>query len=187
MLCAHRGHSADKRGRFGLVDEPMSIGIHCFNCRFKSKFVQGQGISKDFIWFMETIGVPPEDIRKLKFQAFREKDTDGSEYAAPVLSSLPCDKWAECKLPENSMPIQEWLDLGCTEDNLLKVAAYAKERGVSLNDAMWSPVKMLAMTKRMILPFRYNGKIVGYTGRLFKDNLPSHMKKYINVTPDDYI
>lgn len=186
MLCVHRGHSADKRGRFGLVNEPHSMAIHCFNCRFKAKFEQGKKMSKDFSWFLNTIGVPPDDVRKLKFQAFRERDTLGRKTDVK-LTGDPRDKWVEMELPQGSKPISEHLNNGCEDRNFLKVASYCVERGLDISEMMWTPDTELGMNKRVLMPFYYDGKVVGYSGRLYKDDFPKHMRKYLNVVPDDFV
>ena len=101
-LCIHRGHRPDTKGRFGLNFLKINeIGISCFNCQYKSKFVSGTMFSKDFIWFLEIIGLPKEDIKKLKFQAFREKEA-GAIFAAPKLTGITTHNWKTVELPKDA-------------------------------------------------------------------------------------
>lgn len=186
-LCVHRGHRPDQKGRFGVkLAGDGHIAISCFNCQFKAKYVPGTLLSRDFVWFLEHIGVPMEDIKKLKFQAFREKEA-GDIFDAPKLKGNVIRKWKAMELPKDSYPIMQWLENGCEDRNLLQAAAYAMERNVKLEDIYWSPDTFSQYNKRFILPFRFNGKIVGYTGRYTKEVTNKKLARYINKMPDSFV
>lgn len=186
-LCTHRGHSADKRGRFGLkVEQGQTIAMHCFNCSFKAKYARGTLVSKDFAWFMETIGVPKEDVKKIKFQSFREKEA-GEIYDDVKITEDPRGKWKEVELPPDSYSIATWAEHGCEDKFYLKVAEYCLERGLRPTDMFWTPDKEHSMNKRVLMPFYYNDNIVGYSGRYYMDSPAKIIRRYLNLTPEDYI
>ncbi len=187
MLCVHRGHSVDTRGRFGIMlDIDGGIHVHCFNCAFKASYIPKRLLPKKFIWFLEVIGVSSHDIKKLKFQAFREKEA-GEVFGKMSLHGDARSKWKPCELPKDSYPIMFWLENDLNDDNFLKVAEYCVHRGVDVNDAYWSPDTKWAINRRMILPFRYNGDIVGYVGRYASDTPPEGLVKYYGVDPESFV
>jgi hypothetical protein len=128
--------------------------------------------------------MPKADVNKLKFQSFREKEA-GQIFASPVLAGNVFDKWKEIELPEDSLPLSSWE--GCTDMDYLQAVKYANERHLSLGDIYWSPKKELQQCKRIIIPFYYNGKLVGNTGRYYKDVHNKTIRRYINTMPDNYV
>lgn len=186
-LCVHRGHNADQKGRFGLkFPGDGQIGVSCFNCAFKAKYVPGTLLSRDFVWFLGKIGIPPDDIKKLKFQAFREKEA-GAIFEAPKLRGNLFHKWTPIDLPEDAHPVMTWLNEGCKDKNLLQAVNYAMDRGVNPDDIYWSPDSFSQYNKRFILPYYFRGKIVGFTARYTKDVTSKTLARYINKMPDGYV
>jgi hypothetical protein len=186
-LCTHRGHGVDKRGRFGLkIEHGNAIAVHCFNCSFKAKYARGTLVSKDFAWFMETIGVPKDDVKKIKFQSFREKEA-GDIYEDIKITEDPRGKWKEVPLPPDSYPISFWLNAGCDDKFFLKVADYCVDRKLNVNDMYWTPDKENSMNKRVLMPFTYKDEIVGYSGRYYSAEPAKVIRRYLNLTPEDFI
>lgn len=186
-LCTHRGHGQDKRGRFGLkVENGNSIAVHCFNCSFKAKYSTGSLVSKDFAWFMDIIGVPRDDVKKIKFQSFREKEA-GSAIKDIEITVDSRSKWKETDLPPDSYPISYWHELGCSDRYFIKARDYCIERKLNTDDMFWTPDTKNSMSKRVIMPFYYGGKIVGYCGRYFSASPAKIIRRYLNLTPEDFI
>lgn len=189
MLCHHRGHNPDTRGRFGvLFSEDGSISVNCFNCKFGASWKPGKLLSKDFKFFLEATGVSEYDIKKINFEIFKlnsEISTDSS-WAEEKRSVLT--KWTQMDLPADTKPFSFWLNNGCSDQNFLKVAEYCISRDLIDVDALhWSPSSEMMYNKRFILPFYYNGVVVGYTARYFKDIQSKKIPKYINVSPDSFV
>ena len=73
-MCPSMGQTRDTRARFGIVfSNDGSFGMNCFNCGFNARFNVGSTISQKLVSYLQTIGVPDQDIRELKFTAYREK------------------------------------------------------------------------------------------------------------------
>lgn len=185
-LCILRGHSQDKKGRFGIHISSEGIGINCFNCAFHAIWTINGELSKDFCWFLTAISVPQSDVNKLKFQAFREKEA-GQIFSAPKLEGNIFSKWIETPLPENANTLTEWKELGCTDTDFLQTYDYAISRGLSPNDMYWSPARELLQCKRLIMPFYYNDKLIGHTDRYNKETSNKSIRRYINTMPDNFV
>lgn len=187
MVCHTRGESPDTRGRFGIRFEPTGkIAVHCFNCSFKATFIPGSTLSKNFKTFMKEIGISSHDIQKLDFELFREKhDVESKDIA---LKGLVTKKWVDHPLPEGSLSLLEWLKHDCNDKDFLRAVNYALSRGFTdLQHVYWTPEKWKLFNKRLILPFRYKNKTVGFTGRFVGTPPSKDMPKYLNVMPDDYL
>lgn len=188
MMCHTKGESRDTRGRFGiLVNGDGSIAVRCFNCKFSAKFVPGEQFSKHFEQFLREIGFTNYDIKKLNFELFKEK-TNQEVSPEIKLKDNVLKRWVPMSLPEDSYPISTWAELGCNDKSFLSVVEYCYSRGIrNFNDIYWTPSKNAFYNKRFILPFRYKGNIVGYTGRFAGTPPEKSIPKYHNNMPDDYI
>lgn len=187
-VCIHRGHSYDTRNRFGLkVDGDGTFVVHCFNCGLNARYSPGKLLSDKLCTFLKQLGVSDSDIKKLKFEAFREKES-GKTFARPKLTGDPTSKWAAYGLPEDSYPIMTWLEMGLEEPDFITVAEYCLNRKVKLEDALWSPCKEHFINKRFIMPFYYRGNVVGYAGRFCADTLENKANnRYYGHTPANFV
>lgn len=189
MMCPSRGESADTRGRLGIMLKPTGeIACHCFNCNFKAKFRPGELLSLNMKQFMRELGISQSDIKKINFGLFREQNAAAFADPALQLKGLITDKWKTEPLPKGSLTMLEWLENGCNDKTFLRAVNYAISRGFSnLQDLYWTPEKWKMFHMRMILPFKYKGNIVGYTGRFCGSPPSKEVTKYLNILPDDFI
>jgi hypothetical protein len=187
-VCVLRGHNQDKKSRFGIkFSGDESLGIHCFNCAFKTKWEKGQLIGRPLVWFLQAIGINEEDLREIKFAAYRERE-NVKVIGAPTLSNIARTHWVPHKLPEGAKTINEWADEGCEDESFLAVAQYAIKRGlVDLTDLYWSPSTTMQMNKRVIIPYIYKNVIVGYAARYYKKPPNNFIPKYYSHTPENFI
>ena len=73
MMCHLRGQSADKRERFGILfTQDGGMNVNCFNCGFSTGWHPESQLGDKMMQFLQTIGVPEADTKRLKFEAFRE-------------------------------------------------------------------------------------------------------------------
>lgn len=188
MLCHTQGEGADKRGRFGIRFEPDGmIILNCFNCGYDCIWAPGQEISHKFTIFLRELGIPQKDIQRLVFVAYNEKCKLQPATEVKLQGSV-FSKWLSQEFPADTKSLQEWLDLGCDDRNLLKVVEYALMRNFTRIDQLyWTPSFELQFKKRLLLPFYYDNKLVGYTGRWYGTPPSSKVPKYINQMPDSYI
>ena len=119
---------------------------------------------------MRWLNVPDDTITKLALQVLQTK-TDSTGHKTFI--TLP--KFVPKELPPKSKPIHEWADYkalepGGIDKDLFKVLEYIAARKLNLNDYdfYWTPEA--GYRDRLIIPFRYEGRIVGYTARTVGDN-----------------
>lgn len=190
MLCHLNGETADTRRRFGIIyNNDGSIGARCFNCRFKATYTPGKSLSSKFQMFMREIGVSDYDIKRFNFEIFKEGNGTGSIVTLGKAVKRITDAWKETSLPKGAKTLRMWLEEGCNDPDFISVAEYACRRGMmGIDDLYWSPQKDYHCThQRLLMPFRYRGVIVGYTGRLYYTHKNKSIAKYINHFPTDYI
>jgi hypothetical protein len=175
VCCHHNGTSADNRQRGGImVNEGVSY--HCFNCGFKASWQPGRKVSVKLKRLMQWLGVPDDAITKCSLEALRfEEDStyQGEKSVIPVF----IDK----ALPLGTEPIVNFLDN--PPDELLPVIEYLLGRNLYLEDYPfhWTPED--GFQNRLIIPFYYQGRIVGYTARKITDGKP----KYISEQQPGYV
>tara|TARA_B100001057_G_scaffold35572_1_gene32188 strand:+ start:3677 stop:4681 length:1005 start_codon:yes stop_codon:yes gene_type:complete len=164
--CEHNGTTPDTRQRGGLIaNADEGVSFHCFNCGFKTSWRNGRNLSFKMKKFMRWLNVPDDTITKLALQVLQTK-TD--ETGHKTFITLP--KFVSKELPAKSKPIHEWADYkalepGGIDKNLFKVLEYIASRKLNLNDYdfYWTPES--GYRDRLIIPFYYREKVVGYTAR----------------------
>lgn len=190
MLCHHRGHGADKRERFGILYTPDGgVTVHCFNCGFLTGWRPTSLMGDKMVFFLTAIGVPEEDVNRLKFEAFREANNiKGQEI---TLKGSVTAKWVEIDFLEDCYPIRFWLDQKIDDKDFEQVVSYAHNRGfLDIDKMYWTPSKNKkerTYNRRIVIPFYYQNKIVGWTGRLASDSAGKSVPKYISEMPPSYI
>lgn len=164
--CEHNGTTPDTRQRGGLIaNANEGVSFHCFNCGFKTSWRTGRNLSYKMKKFMRWLNMPDDVITKLALQVLSNKsDTTGFK----SIVTLP--KFQTKELPPKAKPIHEWatykeLEPSGVDQDLFKVVEYIAERKLSLDDYdfYWSPEA--GYRDRLIIPFTYQSRIVGYTAR----------------------
>jgi hypothetical protein len=102
--------------------------------------------------------------------------TESAEYQPEAFVEKPT--FTEKPLPEGALPLIEWLDAGLNgteEQQLITVAEYVVNRGYdpASKHFYWTPLPGYA--DRVIIPFLYDGKIVGSTARKVRDGKPKYL------------
>ena len=164
--CEHNGTTPDTRQRGGLIaNADEGVSFHCFNCGFKTSWRNGRNLSFKMKKFMRWLNVPDDTITKLALQVLQTK-TDSTGHKTFI--TLP--KFVSKELPPKSKPIHEWADYkalepGGIDKDLFKVLEYIASRKLNLNDYdfYWTPES--GYRDRLIIPFYYREKVVGYTAR----------------------
>ena len=120
---------------------------------------------------LQWIGLAKEQIDKLSFESFSQRSA--LEIHSQPLSIAPIS-FETVPLPENSRPLDPNRDTQCVD--------YLRGRGISINDYDFYHVDN-ETRPRIIMPYYYNGKVVGNTSRFFDDRRP----KYIAEQQKGYI
>ena len=176
--CHHNGTSADTRGRGGLIgNTDGGISYHCFNCGYKASWQPGRNLSYKMKNLMKWFNAPDDVITKhaLDVMKLNEGETDN-------FYTVQLPTFVDVELPQDAKPIKDIENDIPT--HLIDVLKYMKERNLYLDDYnfYWSP--SLGYRDRLIIPFYYNKKIVGFTARTF---LPNKRPKYLSNQQPGYV
>jgi nitrogen fixation protein len=174
--CQHNGNSADTRGRGGLISEGDTVSYHCFNCGYKASWQPGRPVSNKLRKLLQWLNCTDDTITRLTFDVMRLNE--GVEVAErkiemPTFETVP--------LPPDAVKIAD-----ITEFNKFSIAIveYMAARNLNLDDTeyYWSP--SLAYRDRLIIPFYYEKRIVGWTARtIAADKKP----KYLTETQPGFV
>lgn len=172
VCCIHTGTSADTRARGGMIRNSDGVSYHCFNCGFKASYVSGRHITRKMRQLLQWMNAPDDEINKLALEALRMQED--AEYQTKV--GLPT--FDDKPLPKDSVRLDINVELN---DDIAQAIEYVYSRGLTLDsyDFYWSP----EFKDRIIIPFKLDGRIVGYTARKLTDGKP----KYISEQTPGYV
>lgn len=187
-MCTSRGESADRRSRCGVKYNAPGVGVHCFNCHFDTKWQPGELLSQHMRDFLTMLGVPPMDVKRLNYRAmsYRKLLSSNDETLALVPQSFT-PSFNACSLPPGSESFAKLADAGCMDDDFLDTVEYLYGRGDEVADAttyFWTPDTMHQMNRRVIIPFMFENKIVGWTARAID---PDIKNRYHNHSPANFL
>jgi hypothetical protein len=178
--CVHNNENADTRGRGGVIYEGDNVSYHCFNCGFKASWQPGRNLSYKFKKLLEWLNTPDAEITKLALDVMRENE--GVEVKQHRVE-LP--EFATTQLPNGSESLSKhmWAEAGHLDERITRCFQYMLERNLNIEDVdyHWSPE--LGYRDRLIIPFYYEGRIVGYTARTVRDHKP----KYLTDSQPGYV
>jgi hypothetical protein len=166
VCCPHNGNTPDTRQRGGIIRNGDGVSYHCFNCGFKASYVNGRHLTRKMKQFLEWCGAPDDAITKISLEALK---VEGDQKTLETISlpTLP-DK----ELPKDCQTLEQ--ALMSNPEEVIGVADYILTRGFDISgDWMWSP----ELPDRLIIPFRYAGRVVGYTGRKITDGKPKYLSE----------
>ena len=174
--CHHNGNTTDTRGRGGLISEGDVISYHCFNCGYKASWQPGRSLSYKFKKLLEWCNTPDSEISKLALDVMRINE--GVEVAErkielPTFETVP--------LTTDAVKIVDIKDFNKFS---IAVLEYMAARNLNLDDTdyYWSP--SLGYRDRLIIPFYYEKRIVGWTARtITEDKKP----KYLTETQPGFV
>ncbi len=171
--CGHRGHSPDTRKRGGIRFDGNGIVYNCFNCKFSTGWQPGSPFGEKMKTFARWLGASEDTIKELVFEALK---TESEEYQ-PEHHEAKLE-FIDKELPEGAMPISEWVNseyLSDISEDIGPVIDYVYSRGFDALDGnfYWSPAP--GYIDRVIVPFKYEGKIVGNTARKIKEGRPKYL------------
>tara|TARA_B100001057_G_scaffold468597_1_gene527948 strand:- start:446 stop:1441 length:996 start_codon:yes stop_codon:yes gene_type:complete len=169
--CIHNGDSADKRQRGGLISNGNEgVSYHCFNCGFKCSWQPGRNLSGKMRRLLQWLNAPDDIINKLALTVMQENE---GIQVKQTLVELP--KFNTVPLPDDAVKIAD-----ITEFNKYSMAVleYMSSRGLNLDDTDYYWSSSLGYRDRLIIPFYYEKRIVGWTARTVQpDKQPKYMSE----------
>ena len=185
-MCVHNGESRNdtkQRGGFHFGDDEWVY--NCFNCKYVTGWKSGSHIGFKARQLLIHLGVDEYEIQKAALDLLREEET------AKLLNPMPEEKaayipnWPEVKLPEGAKYL---LNTAPTDmhTNFEKGIEMLGERDL-LHWHDWAYTSDdFKYRKRIILPYRHKGNIVGHNAR-FIGKPPEGTPKYLVTKPKDYV
>jgi hypothetical protein len=171
--CQHRGHSPDTRKRGGIRFDGNSVVYNCFNCKFSTGWQPGSPFGEKMKTLARWLGAGEDLIKEMVFEALK---TEGEEYQPEHYQ--PKIEFTDKELPEGAMPLLDWVNSEYWKDISLEVEpviSYIVSRGYDPFDEnfYWSPAP--GYENRVIIPFKWQGRIVGNTARKVNDGKPKYL------------
>lgn len=174
--CVHNGESRDERQRGGIIQEGDVVSFHCFNCGYTTGWQPGRNISYKLRKLLEWFGVPDDVINKLALDALRLGE---NIIAQEFFVSLP--EFSTVRLPEDSVKIKDITEFN---DQNMAVIEYMFSRNLNLDDTDYYWSSKLGYRDRLIIPFYYEGRIVGWTARTVT---PDKNPKYLTESQPGFV
>ena len=169
--CIHNSETADRRQRGGMLLTDQGWSYHCFNCGFKTSFVVGRNLTFKTRRLLQWMNVPQEEIERINLESMRHRGIQGilddRQRTANVMQGIEFedrDLPEEFTLIDDSMPAhwQYLRDRHVPEDYPIGAI-----HGVSGDK--------FGRRQGVIIPFTYDGRIVGHTRRFFDDRNPRYI------------
>lgn len=192
--CIHNHEGIDRRGRGNLlITGNGDIVYNCYNCKFKTGWRYGDKyLGKKFKSFLSWIGISESEIQSLSFEVFKNFVENGEENSKSYFKPIDLN-FSEKILPKDFIKISHCLENNIYSDSedFLKIMEYLYSRGTrlfNLDNYYWCPnTKYNMMKNRIIIPFYWDKKIVGYTGRYIGKPPSKDIPRYFSDVPKDYI
>lgn len=174
VCCHHRGETADTRGRGGLMTSPDGgFSYHCFNCSFKISYRPGWHLGYRFRRWLTWLGADDNLIQRLVIEAVRIKDLVGEIKEQPEA--------VEVTFRPRGLPD----DVRLVDEDPVAVE-YCRARAIDLDryPLLASQRTDHNLNRRVIIPFTWQGNLIGYTGRAWD---PQVRPKYYSQYEPNYI
>jgi len=177
--CVNNGESADRRQRGGIKITEQGWSFHCFNCGFTASFVQGRNLSFKARKLLSWMNVPQEEIERINLDSLRHRSVQGIlDDRQRIANAVQAIQFEDRELPEGFVIVDEHTPVHWQ---------YLQERCVPLDypvgmnggepNAKWTP------RPGIIIPFTYDGRIVGHTTRYLDEKTP----RYIHDMQPGYV
>jgi hypothetical protein len=175
VCCEHNGDSRDKRQRGGIKQSGEDWSYHCFNCGFKTSFKLGRTLGFKTRKLLSWFGLDQPTIQALNLESLKHKDM------AQLVEDRSRQKVQQVKFNDVELP----KELRLIEETDTKYIDYLTSRSVDSNDYpyMISPDQKGRQAERIVIPYTYEDRIVGYTARFLDDRKP----KFISEQQPGYV
>lgn len=167
----------DTRKRAGIIVSGPKISYNCFNCKYTTGWSPAPSLGRRYKELAGRLGAEDKQIHTVQLELLKHSDELETQETEGYVYTL--NKFPLVDLPEDAVMIE---DLPDEHD----VKQYAKTRGIyGLYPLLWFDNDPL-YTKRLVIPFTYNGELVGWTGRHIA---PPDKKtpKYLHKLPPGYV
>ena len=190
VCCHHNGDSADTRGRGGCITNPDGgVSYHCFNCQFKTSYQPGRPLSFKFRKLLNWLGADPTEVKRLVIEAIRVKELIRPEDIKEPAEEIVFEARALPQEAQSFLALAEFYKLAeyqSTPKLFTDAVHYSLDRKIDTikYDLYWTPEIEHKLNHRVIVPFVYKGRTVGYTARATVDGIKP---KYHSNHPANFV
>jgi hypothetical protein len=150
----------------GIKFEGLKIGANCFNCGFKARYDELDGIvSKNFRKLLLAFGIANEEIDRAASEHFFKPKNEDAPITLASLTEVNLFT-PEIKLPPLSFRIRSD---NCPEEN-----AYLASRKISCDDYPFYASVGKKHKNRIIIPFYKYGKLIYWQARTIVEDKPRY-------------
>jgi len=173
-----------RRGGFQFGDDEWVY--HCFNCKLKTGWGKGHKMNSGTKLLLREFGINDSDLQRIQIELMREEET------AQLLNPLPeptppyRPDWKEVDLPEGAELFDD-IDYTKINMNLQTGLEMLHRRQLTHWDDWAYTSKDFKYRRRILLPYRYDDKIVGYTARYIGTPPDGKTPKYLNTKPPHFV
>jgi hypothetical protein len=166
----------DSRKRAGVIVSGSKISYHCFNCHYVTGWSPSPHLSQRFKDLALTLGAPQDKIHKVQVEILKHSEHLEHQLEPYVYSMR---KFDVVDLPTDVTQIE---DLPLEHE----VRQYARQRGLEgIYPLLYFPNDPL-YAKRLVVPFTFNGEVIGWTGRHISPP-DKATPKYLHKMPSGYV
>ena len=145
----------DKRKRGGLITTGAKISYNCFNCGFTTGWEPNPTLGKKYKDLATKLGADQTDIHAVTVDLLKYAEDLETEDTTDYVYNLA--KFKNEDLPETAIAVDD-----LPEEH--PVRQYAIERGlIGLYPLLYFEESLYK--QRLVVPFSYNGELVGWTAR----------------------
>lgn len=167
VCCPHNGNTPDTRQRGGIIRNADGVSYHCFNCGFKASYLPGRHLTRKMRNLLSWLGAPDDVITKLSFEALKV------EADQKALEAITIPTFEDRALPADAIQLTPTTVF---EDWMFPAVEYIYSRGLTLDDYEFY-VSEKDLKDRIIIPYKYQGRTVGYTARKLTDGKPKYLSE----------
>jgi hypothetical protein len=179
VCCHHNGETADTRGRGGVISNADGgVSYSCFNCGFRASYVPGRHLTYKFRKLLGWLGADDNTIKRLTIDAIRIRELMSPD---DLQSSEPetAITFRPRPLPEEACSFQQLNTFYILNDEQHvpeewhRAVLYAASRNIDIKkyEFYWTPETQYNLHRRIIIPFTWQGQIIGYSARATEDDV----------------
>lgn len=177
--CVHNGESSDRRQRGGIKTTDQGWSFHCFNCGFTASFIIGRNLSFKARRLLQWLNVPQQEIEYINLESLRHRNIQGIlDDRQRTANAVQGIEFEDRELPE---------EFALVDHNMPVHWQYLRDRCVPedypIGMIHGKPDDKFSRRQGVIIPFTYDGRIVGHTRRFFDDHNP----RYIHEMQQGYV
>lgn len=175
-MCVVNGQSRpDTKRRGGMLYNPDgAVSYHCFNCQFKTSWTPGRTLSFKMRKLLRQLNFDEAEVQRLNLELLSQADIESLSYKEPEPTWTP--DWPDFDFGFDVRPLTDAAKID-----------YLKSRQIE-DLAVWleTDETYAGLNNRVILPFTYENRIVGFQSR-YVGTVPEKLAKYYKKSPADYV